>query len=173
MEGRLQNTVQHYMKEIARIQGTTKPLPAMNQEVLRETTSSLDNWLKRQESAAPPTTTTVGTPPKDAEYARLFEDTNSRYENMLAERTPPQIAPAAVPDFRLPALQEEEEDPVVLMQRIQKQRDEQTRAATNSNPPRLQITEDKPPSVTNAVPPQAEAPPPLLAPRPQKHSANG
>ena len=169
MEGRLQNTVQHYMKEIARIQGTTKPLPAMNQEVLRETTSSLDNWLKRQESAAPPTTTTVGTPPKDAEYARLFEDTNSRYENMLAERTPPQIAPAAVPDFRLPALQEEEEDPVVLMQRIQKQRDEQTRSATNSNPPRLQITEDKPPSVTNAVPPQAEAPPPLLAPRPQDY----
>ena len=169
MESRLQKTVQHYMTEIARIQGPTKPLPAMNQEVLRETTTSIDTWLKRQESATPAPTTTVGNFPKDAEYARLFEDTNSRYESLIAERSPAAVVPTAVPDFRLPATAEEEEDPVVLMQRIQKQRDEQTRTSTNSNPPRLQITEDKPPSVTNPVPVQAEAPPPLLAPRQQDY----
>jgi hypothetical protein len=169
METRLQKTVQHYMTEIARIQGPAKPLPAMNQEVLRETTSSIDTWLKRQESATPPPTTTVGNFPKDTEYARLFEDTNSRYESLIAERSPAPVTPAAVPDFRLPATAEEEEDPVVLMQRIQKQRDEQARTSTNSNPPRLQITEDKPPSITNPVPVQAEAPPPLLAPRQQDY----
>jgi len=170
METRLQKTVQHYMTEIARIQGSTKPLPALNQEVLRETTSSIDTWLKKQESSVPPTTTSVGNFPKDAEYSRLFEDTNSRYETMLSERAPAPIIQATVPDFRLPATEEEEEDPVVLMQRVQKQRDEQTRSAsTNSNPPRLQISEDKPPSITNPVPVQAEPPPPLLAPRQQDY----
>ena len=171
MEARLQKTVQHYMTEIARIQGPSKPLPALNQEVLRETTSSLDNWLKKQESSAQPITTSVGNFPKDAEYSRLFEDTNSRYESMLSERAPAPVLQATVPDFRLPATEEEEEDPVVLMQRVQKQRDEQARSATstNSNPPRLQITEDKPPSITNPVPVQAEPPPPLLAPRQQDY----
>jgi len=169
METRVQKTVQHYMTEIARIQGTTKALPALNQEVLRETTSSIDNWLKKQEAVPPPATVSVGNFAKDTEYSRLFEDTNSRYESMLSERAPVATAPLAVPDFRLPPTAEEEEDPVVLMQRIQKQRDEQTRAASNSNPPRLQISDDKPPSSTNPVPIQAEPPPPALAPRQQDY----
>jgi len=172
LESRLQKTIQHYMTEIARVQGPTKPVPAMNQEVLRETTSSIDMWLKRQEASTPPTTTTVGNFPSNTEYTRLFEDTNSRYESMLAERAPAPVLPTTVPEFRLPTTDEEEEDPVVLMQRIQKQRDDQARSATTtttSNPPRLQISEEKPPSVTNPVPIQAEAPPPLLAPRQQDY----
>ena len=35
---RLQKTVQHYMNEVARAQGTSKPLTGLNQEVVREST---------------------------------------------------------------------------------------------------------------------------------------
>ena len=163
METRLQKTVQHYMTEISRAQpGPHIPVSALNQEVLKETTSSIDNWLRKQESAAPPTVTTIGTLQRPEEYSRIFEDSNNRYDSVSATRPPP---PA-------PEIIESEEDPVILMQRMQKQRDEQARALgipTNISPPKLEIRDDPVPSAMNPVPPQADAPPPLLAPRPQEY----
>ena len=181
MDSRLQKTVQHYMTEVSRIQGATKPVNALTQEVLRETSASMDSWLKKQESAPTAVATTVGAFPKVDDY-RLYEDTGSRYESMMAERAPPAAIPQTMPEFRLPQdnMFESDEDPVVLMQRMQKQRDDQARAlglavpqpsnanTTNQAPPRLEIR-DTVPSAANPVPPQAEAPPPLLAPRPQDY----
>jgi hypothetical protein len=183
MDERLQKTVQHYMTEVARIQGN-KPVASLNQEVVRETIGSMDVWLKKQESAQPPTTTTIGTLPRgtsaavsNEEYNRLFSDTSSRYEAVLAERQPPAITMPVIPDFSLGNLSiENEEDPVVLMERMAKAREEQARLL-GINPPTLEvkekeklvIKEEAPPSSIAPVPPQAEAPPPLLAPRPQEY----
>jgi hypothetical protein len=168
MDTRIQKTVQHYMSEVSRFQGA-KPVTALNQEVVRETTASIDVWLKKQESAAPSVITTVGAFPKvDESMNRLYENPSEGYERLMAERNPPATVPP-VPDFRPPSnMMESEEDPVLLMQRMQKQRDEQARALGIPTGPRLEIKEEKP-SATNPVPPQADAPPPLLAPRPQDY----
>jgi len=169
MEGRLQKTVQHYMTEVSRIQGN-KPVPQLNQEVVRETVSSIDNWLKKQESALPPTTTSVGTLSRGGDdYSKLFVDAGSRYEQLIAERTQPQAAAPPVPDFSFGGtMLESEEDPVVLMERMAKQREDQTRSLGIS-PPKLEIREEAAPSAAAPVPPQADAPPPQLAPRPQDY----
>jgi len=175
MDERLQKTVQHYMTEVARLQ-PGKAAAVLNQEVLRETTASMDTWLKRQESAAPPTTTTVGTFSRPDEYNRLFEDTGTRYENMMLDRMPPTAAVPAVPDFRQTNdVLESDEDPVLLMQRMQKQREAQSRMLglagppPVATPPRLEIKEEPVPSATQPIAPQADAPPALLAPRPQDY----
>ena len=175
MESRIQSTVQHYMKEIARVGAPGKQVGQLNQEVVREATSSLDTWIRKQESATPPTTTSVGAFPRPDEYTRLFEDTNTRYESLMADRTTPAPIVPPAPDFRKPQdmASESNEDPVLLMQRLQKQREEQARAIGLAGPPpsgpRLEIKEDMAPSAGNPVPPQAEAPPALLAPRPQDY----
>lgn len=175
MEERLQKTVQHYMTEVARLQ-PGKPASSLTQEVLRETTLSMDTWLKRQEAPAPPTTTSAGAFTRPDEYNRLFEDTGSRYESLMAERAPPAPALASIPDFRQPQdTLESDEDPVLLMQRMQKQREAQSRMLglagppPVATPPNLIIKEEVTPSATHPIPPQADAPPALLAPRPQDY----
>ena len=170
MEGRLQKTVQHYMTEVSRIQGN-KPVQTLNQEVVRETVSSVDNWLKKQETSVPANTTSVGAFSRGTseDYSRLFTDTSSRYEQLISERAPVAAVPPAMPDFTIGnTMLESEEDPVVLMERMAKQREDQTRSLGIS-PPKLEIREEAPPSSAAPVPPQAEAAPPLLAPRPQDY----
>ena len=190
VDGRLQKTVQHFMTEVAREHGSRATPVQLNQEVVRETTQSVDLWLKKQESAARPTTTTIGafskppsapipTPAAQDDYSRLFEDTGSRFESVMTERTQPAntfVPPT--PDFRLKNELESSEDPVLLVQRMQKAREEQARAmgiqltpaapAAAPQVPRLEIKEDAP-SAMRPVPPQADNPPPLLAPRPQDY----
>lgn len=182
MDARLQKTVQHYMTEVSRIQGT-KPVNVLTQEVLRETTTSMDEWIKKNnagtkavETAA--AATTIGAFSRPSDYtSRLYEDTNTRYESLMAERAPPAQAMPPVPDFRQTQdFAETDEDPLVLMERMRKEREEQSRLLniamppppTSAAPPRMEIRE-QPPSAANPVPPQAEAPPPLLAPRQQDY----
>lgn len=188
-EDRIKKVVQHYMEEVNRIQGT-KPVATLTQEVLKESTRSMDDWMKKQATGLPSAITTVGAFPKvEDDYSRLFADTGTNYERMMSERAPPPAATPAAPDFRTAVdMIESSEDPVVLMQRMQKQREEQMRAmgiqpavppAVTSGPasvpvipasaPRLEIHEEPTPSATRPTPPQAELPPPLLAPRPQDY----
>lgn len=191
VDTRLQKTVQHFMTEIARVQGSSRATPLqLNQEVVRETTSSIDAWLKRQEASARPTTTTIGafskppaapipTPARDArdDYSRLFEDTGSRFESVMAERSQPAntfVPPT--PDFRIQNELESTEDPVILVQRMQKAREDQSRAmsaaaaggAPTPAPVTLEIKDEVPSSV-QPIRPQADNPPPQLAPRQQDY----
>ena len=103
METRLTKTVQHYMTEINRVQGN-RPVQILNQEVLRETTTNMDAWLKKQEAYTPPTTTTLGTFSRPEDYSRLFEDTNTRYETLMADRMPPAMPVPPLPNFKTTAL---------------------------------------------------------------------
>lgn len=146
---------------------------------MKEATASVDAWVKRQEA---PAVTTLGSFARPDEYNRLFEDTQQRYESLMADRTPPALPVPPMPDFGVKPV-DRMEDPVLLMQRAQKQREEQAKAlggssaaaappATNrlgsvfgSPGPTLEIREE----ATTLIPPQAEPPPPLLAPRPQEY----
>jgi hypothetical protein len=172
IDTRLQKTVQHYMTEVSRLQGN-KPVNALTQEVLRETTASMDSWIKKQDTPSAPAVTTMGAFSKPEEYSRMYEDTTTRYESMMADRAPPAMPVQPVPDFRIQEL-ESEEDPVILMQRMQKQRDEQARALgltvpAPSVPSVPSATQSAPRLDVREIPPQAEAPPQLLAPRPQDY----
>jgi len=188
LDARIQKTVQHYMTEIARAhQGTRTPVATLNKDVVREVTASVDAWRKKQDTA--PVATTLGAFVKPDEYNRLFEDTQQRYESMMSDRTPPAMPVPPMPEF----LQRQEgmkaetlEDPVTLMQRAQKQREDQAKAlgalsgakapaiaaptgrigsVFGAPGPTLEIREES----TSLVPPQADPPPPLLAPRPQEY----
>lgn len=198
LDSRLQRTVRHYMEEVNRVQGASKPVNVLSQEVIRATTESMDTWLKREASSAPSAITTVGNPPPAQQrptdvFSRMYEDTSTNYERLMSERTPPTVVPPT-PDFRMleEDMMESQEDPVVLMQRLSKQRDEQARALgipvpptassgapppstlanTVATTPRLVVRErgdDGAPTAAAPVPPQAELPPGLLAPRPQDY----
>jgi len=187
LDQRIQKTVQHYMTEVARSKGSSQPVVSLNRDVVKETTASVDSWLKKQDVA--PQATTVGALIKPDEYKQLFQDTNQRYEAMMADRTPPSMPVPPLPDFRpVERSSERMEDPIALMQREQKAREEQARslsaatgrlgsvfgspgAATTStsntvtqgDEPRLEIRDEA------YIPPQAENPPPLLGPRPQDY----
>lgn len=174
MDARLQKTVQHYMTEVSRLQGN-RPVNALTQEVLRETTTSMDTWLTtRQESGISPVATTIGAFSKSEEYGRLHEDPNARFEALMSERAPPaQQTPAPMPDFlKTQSFMDSNEDPILLMERMQKERESQARIlgipASPASTPSLEIR-DVSPSAANPIPPQAETAPPLLAPRPQAY----
>lgn len=180
MDARIQKTVQHYMTEVAKVQtGAKKPVMDLNREVVKETTASVDAWLKRQEA---PAVTTLGAFAKPDEYGRLFEDTQQRYESMMSDRTPPAMPVPPMPDFTMKVGEKDRlEDPVLLMQRAQKARDDQAAKvgsgrigsvfgspAPESPGPVLEVRRTAEES-SGLVPPQAEPPPPLLAPRPQEY----
>jgi len=193
VDEKLQKYTQHFMTEVARVQGQDKPQNALATEVIRETETSMDAWLRKQQAAQPPTTVSVGTYPRGEDVSRLFQDTSTRYENMMAARAPIPIPQVGLPEFRAPEPEfDEEEDPVLLMQRESKRREEQARAlgiptappgpsfptkkveaaqngAASVMPPRMEIREEPVPSATQPIPPQADPPPPLLAPRPQDY----
>jgi len=190
IDEKLQKYTQHFMTEVARVQGQDKPQNALATEVIRETEISMDAWFRKQQAAQPPTTISVGTYPRGEDVSRLFQDTGSNYNNMMASRAPIPIPQVGIPDFRAPAPElDDEEDPVLLMQRETKRREDQARAlgipvaqpfpnkkvesaqngAASVMPPRLEIREEAPPSATQPIPPQADPPPPQLAPRPQDY----
>jgi hypothetical protein len=196
---RLQKTVQHYMNEVARAQGTSKPLTGLNQEVMRETTGSMDVWLKKSEVVptglpAKKVGGVSGTggvsgvggvrTPQEAAVAaaaaagadrtdinRIFDTMDNRFNTMAAER-----ARVGTSDFQLPQdTLEILEDPVTLMQRIQKQREEEAAALGITTPavtvpPKLVIREEPAPAAVDPiVPPQPTPPPPSLGLRQQDY----
>ena len=197
MDTKLQTYVKYYMGEVTRVQGQDKPLNKLATEVIRETEVSMDAWFKKQQAAVPPTTTSIGAFPPVNEN-RLFQDTSSRMEQILADRAPVPLPQIGIPDF-LTSIKavpdDDEEDPVLLMQKAQKEREDQMRAMqpavgtgvlgmpkgteftakTQDNGMFVQqdqyrtAPEKVQPVSANPIPSQADPPPPLLAPRPQDY----
>ena len=197
MDTKLQTYVKYYMGEVTRVQGQDKPLNKLATEVIRETETSMDVWFKKQQAAIPPTTTSIGAFPPVNEN-RLFQDTSSRMEQMMADRAPQPLPQIGIPDFLTsikPMADDDEEDPVLLMQKAQKEREDQMRAMqpavgggvlgmpkgteftakTQDNGIFVQqdqyrvAPEKVQPASANPIPSQADPPPPLLAPRPQDY----
>jgi hypothetical protein len=194
MDTKLQTYVKYYMSEVTRVQGQDKPLNTLASEVIRETESSMEAWIRKQQSAIPPTTTTIGAFPR-VDDNRLFQDTSRNLDNMIQSRAPVPIPQIGIPEFRSvkPADDDSDDtDPVLLMQKAQKERDDQMRAmntgtlglagpgneltakvqnsGNNVLLPQYNVAPEKPqPVASSAIPSQADAPPPLLALRPQDY----
>jgi len=197
MDTKLQTYVKYYMGEVTRVQGQDKPLNKLATEVIRETETSMDAWYKKQQATIPPTTTSIGAFPPVNEN-RLFQDTSTRMEQLLSERAPAPLPQIGIPEFLTsikPVPDDDDEDPVLLMQRAQKEREDQMRAMqapvgggvlglakgsemtakTQDNGLSVQqgqyrvAPEAVQPVSASPIASQADPPPPLLAPRPQDY----
>ena len=148
IDGRIQKTVQHFMTEIAKAHGTNRPVNDLDREVVREATKSLDEWLSRQESR-PPTVAVKATTVSTAAYSRPTPmPTQTNYEQVAA------LFPTAWPT----PIEEEQEDPVLLMKKAQQAREAELLAGK----PRMEIAEVDPV-------PQAQPPPIRTVPLPQDY----
>lgn len=185
MDSRIKNTVKHYMTEVAKVRGANSNSALLNQEVLRETTTSLDNWIKRQSSKVtlgprgmqeltlPHSGSVTATQQPLIQPAATIQQILTQPTAIKQHMSQPKPADSLLtPDFRYGTSMnfEEDEDPIVLWKRIQKQREEESRKAQQSlnNEPAASS-----PTMTvhelEDVPPQAKPAPERLAPLPQDY----
>lgn len=183
LDTRIKRTVQHYMTEIAKVKGANGNPALLNQEVLRETTTSVDEWIKKQAPVPTPVSKQVAPAVAAASVAPTIGAAAIKKQPIAAPTAPtaPMQTPFSettqsvnsflTPDFRYSMNFEEDEDPIVLWKRVQKQREEEARkvqqSATGSSEsgsvPSMTVQE------LEDVPPQAQAPPERLAPLPQDY----
>jgi hypothetical protein len=167
MNTRIQSTVQHYMKEVAKMNAASVPATALNHEVLRESTNSIDMWMRRQEPATVPTRSVQTVPsvasasastaaarmnsrvtaiktsaaPATVSRAAAFDEVNSLFD---AAPMQPSAKNILSPEFQY-ANVDEEEDPIVLMERIKKQRDaEYSTSVQPASPPKMEVLDPTP-----------------------------
>lgn len=188
MDGRIQKTVQHFMTEVAKVHGTQKPVQQLDQEVVREATRSLDEWLHRQDMTEAPTL--VRPPPMAAVPPMVIPKANTvsaaAYSRPRVPATPTGIPMSSQPpayeemaavaslfdrkdagvESAWPApIEDEEEDPVLLMKKAQKQRESEMLSGKTA--PRMEVAELATTSVDPT--PQAQPPPIRTAPLPQDY----
>ncbi len=148
VDTRIKKTVQHYMTEISKVRGTNAPINVLNQEVLRETTSSLDTWMKKQEA-----------PPQVQPKPFLSQQPQPRYKQEESSFSDSFLTP----EFKNSYTMDEEEDPIVLLNRIKKQREEEAKELNSTSTPTMKVQE------LEEVRPQAVPAPDRLAPLPQDY----
>ena len=170
VDKRLQKSLQHYMKEVFRVNGSNTPINTLNQEVYRETTLNFDGWLQKQVSTTAAKRPTFNNSIQDP----LFENVGNRFEREQQSRAPAPIQPMASVDFSLAKDDESEEDPLDKYERLRKQRELESKQTSGLSKTRAtdQYSEPSGPSATTLIPPVQQnnpAPPPLLAPRPQEY----
>jgi hypothetical protein len=170
VDKRLQKSLQHYMKEVFRVNGSSTPVNTLNQEVYRETTLNFDGWLQKQVSTTAAKRPTFSNNIQDP----LFENVGNRFEREQQSRAPAPIQPMTSVDFTLPKEEEDNEDPLDKYERLRKQRELESKQSNNIVKARAsdQYSEPSGPSATTLIPPvqQNNLPPPaLLAPRPQEY----
>jgi len=173
VDKRLQKSLQHYMNEVFRVNGTNTAINTLNQEVYRETTLNFDSWLQKQVSTSNNNNSKKNTfnQPQDT----LFDSIGNRFEREQQTRAPAPAQPMGSVDFTLPKNEEEDnEDPLEKFERLRKQREQEAKLNTAKVPQRLndQYSEPSAPSAVSSMPPIQQSnptPPPLLAPRPQEY----
>jgi hypothetical protein len=170
VDKRLQKSLQHYMKEIFRVNGSNTPINTLNQEVYRETTLNFDGWLQKQVSTTAAKRPTFNNTIQDP----LFENVGNRFEREQQSRAPAPIQPMTSVDFTLSKDEDADEDPLDKYERLRKQRELESKQTSNIGKARAsdQYSEPSGPSATTLIPPvqQNNPPPPaLLAPRPQEY----
>ena len=202
LDTRIQSTVQHYMREVAKMNAASVPATALNHEVLRESTSSIDTWMRRQEPVPIQPTpnprmqaqtqaaaqaqaaqaqaaqaqaaqaqarmqnkvSAIRTSAVPATRIAQFDDMNNLFDSQQQQQQQ-QLGSSVPQNLLSPEFQyanaDEEEDPVVLMERIKKQRDDEYRSsAPPSAPPKMEVIDPTP---------QAQPAPPRTTPLPQDY----
>lgn len=174
MDRRLQKTLSHYMTEVYRIHSGQMPINSLNQESYRETALNVDSWLSKQSS-----TTVQRNQGQIQAPDNLFENIGSRFEREQQTRSVTQVPQSTPIDFSIRDDDEEGEDPIEKFERLRKLREVETRSSQQQQATKSRnaidsaYSEPSAAPVTSSLPPvvqtQAQAPPPLLAPRPQEY----
>jgi hypothetical protein len=168
VDKRLQKSLQHYMREVFRVNGTTTPISSLNQEAYRETTLNFDGWLQKQVPSSIPKRPIATQSNQDP----LFESVGNRFEREQQNRSSVPLQAIPTMDFSVSNDDEDAEDPLEKYERLRKQRELEGKTS-NLNKVKIsdQYSEPSAPSATTQIPPVQQnnpPPPPLLAPRPQE-----
>jgi len=132
-ERRLMNVLNHYMKEVGKSSPGRK-IQELNREVLRETLTSIDSWLRR---GGETTSTTADTD-------RLYNNVGQQLASVQKERgLMMNSAPVITPDFR-DKVEEDEIDPLALFERARQQREKEGMPASSSTQQSANTTVKKP-----------------------------
>ena len=141
-ERRLASVLNHYMKEVGKSNPGRK-IQELNREVLRETLTSIDSWLRRGGES---TSTTADTD-------RLYSNVGQQLASVQKERgLMMNTAPAIAPDFR-DKVEEDEIDPLALFEKARQQREregmpssstQQQQATAPNKKPELILRDDSP-----------------------------
>jgi hypothetical protein len=127
-ERRLVSVLNHYMKEV----GKTNPgrkIQELNREVLRETLTSIDSWLRRGGES---TSTNADTFRRDDSNDRLYSNVGQQLASVQKERGLMMNAtPVIKPDFR-DKVEEDEIDPLALFEKARQQREKEGMPSSSS-----------------------------------------
>jgi hypothetical protein len=112
-ERRLASVLNHYMKEVGKSNPGRK-IQELNREVLRETLTSIDSWIRRGGAAG-----------GEADTDRLYSNVGQQLATVQKDRgLMMNSAPAITPDFR-DKVEEDEIDPLALFEKARQQREKE------------------------------------------------
>ena len=127
-EKRLISVLNHYMKEVGKANPGRK-IQELNREVLRETLTSIDSWLRRGGES---TSTNADTFRRDDSNDRLYSNVGQQLASVQKERGLMMNAtPVIKPDFR-DKVEEDDIDPLALFEKARQQREKEGMPASSS-----------------------------------------
>ena len=148
-ERRLVSVLNHYMKEVGKANPGRK-IQELNREVLRETLTSIDSWLRRGGES---TSTNGDTFRRDDSSDRLYSNVGQQLASVQKERGLMMNAPPSIkPDFR-DKVEEDDIDPLALFEKARQQREkegmpssstQQQQVAAPIKKPELILRDDSP-----------------------------
>ena len=138
-ERRLVSVLNHYMKEVGKANPGRK-IQELNREVLRETLTSIDSWLRRGGES---TSTTADTFRRD-DNDRLYSNVGQQLASFQKERGLMTNAPPAIkPDFR-DKVEEDDIDPLALFEKARQQREKEGMPASSTQQQQANVPIKKP-----------------------------
>jgi len=139
-ERRLISVLNHYMKEVGKANPGRK-IQELNREVLRETLTSIDSWLRRGGES---TSTNADTFRRDDTSDRLYSNVGQQLASVQKERGLMMNAPPSIkPDFR-DKVEEDDIDPLALFEKARQQREREGMPSASSTQQSANITVKKP-----------------------------
>jgi hypothetical protein len=118
---RLQNVLQHYMREVSKMNPGRKVMD-LNREVIRETLTSMDSWFRR---GGETNSTSADIFRGPAETERIFSNVGNQLASLQKERgMSSNPVPVTKPDFT-DKVEEDAIDPMALFEAARKQREKE------------------------------------------------
>ena len=152
-ERRLVSVLNHYMKEVGKANPGRK-VQELNREVLRETLTSIDSWLRRGGES---TSTTADTFRRD-DNDRLYSNVGQQLATFQKERGLMTNAPPVIkPDFR-DKVEEDEIDPLALFEKARQQREKEGMPASSTQQQQANVPIKKPEIVLRDDSPEYKIP---------------
>ena len=152
-ERRLVSVLNHYMKEVGKANPGRK-VQELNREVLRETLTSIDSWLRRGGES---TSTTADTFRRD-DNDRLYSNVGQQLASFQKERGLMTNAPPVIkPDFR-DKVEEDEIDPLALFEKARQQREKEGMPASSTQQQTANVPIKKPEIVLRDDSPEYKIP---------------